>query len=145
MELKEKVKTIQPLEIIKMKIPKGFQPVLEKSSVIRQGKHRVVEVRAKVDTGAYRSSIDRKLAVKLGLLSSERVLYFRHYKSSLGKHRDRPVVGVTFWLKDLKVVTAVNVADRDRLRTKFLLGRKDLEGFLISAKSLSPPKAGISL
>jgi len=135
-ELKEKVKTIQSLEIIKMKIPKGFQPVLEKSPVIRQGRHRVVEVRAKVDTGAYRSSIDRSLALKLGLLSNERVLYFRHYKSSLGKHRDRPVVGVTFWLKDLKVVTAVNVADRNRLRTKFLLGRKDLEGFLISAKKI---------
>jgi alpha-L-glutamate ligase-like protein len=135
-ELKEKIKTIQPLEVIKVKIPKGFKPILEKSPIIRQGKHRVVEVRAKVDTGAFRSSIDRKLAVKLGLLSTERVLYFRHYKSSLGKHKDRPVIGVTFWLKDLKVMTAVNVADRDKLRTKFLLGRKDLEGFLISAKKI---------
>ena len=131
---KEKEKTIQPLEIIKMKIPKGFRPELQKSPVIKQGKHRVVEVRAKVDTGAFRSSIDRNLAEKLGLLSSEKILYFRHYKSSLGKHKNRPVIGVSFWLKGKKVVTAVNVADRDKLRTKFLLGRKDLEGFLISAK-----------
>lgn len=130
---KEKEKTIQPLEIIKMKIPRGVKPDFQKSPILKQGKHRVVEVRAKVDTGAFRSSIDRALAEKMGLLSVEKVLYFRHYKSSLGKHRDRPVIGVTFWLKGKKVVTAVNVADRNKLRTKFLLGRKDLGGFLISA------------
>ncbi len=133
-EQKEKVKTVQPLETIKVKVPKGFKPDLQKSPVIRQGKHRVVEVRAKIDTGAFRSSIDRTLATKLGLLENSRVLYYRHYRSSLGKHKDRPVVGITFWLNGKKVITAVNVADRSKLRTKFLLGRKDLEGFLISAK-----------
>jgi len=133
-EEKEKSKTVQPLEIIKVKIPKGFRPELQKSPVLKQGKHRVVEVRAKIDTGAYRSSIDRELAEKLGLLVPEKVLYYRHYKSSLGNHKDRPVIGVNFWLKGKRVVTAVNVADRNKLRTKFLLGRKDLEGFLISAK-----------
>jgi len=133
---KEKDKMIEPLEIIKMKIPRGFKPDLQKSPVIKKGKNRVVEVRAKVDTGAFRSSIDRNLAEKLGLLSTEKVLYFRHYKSSLGRHKDRPVIGVTFWLQGKKVVTAVNVADRSKLRTKFLLGRKDMEGFLISARKI---------
>ena len=138
-EARQKVKTIAPLETILVKIPKGFKPALQRSVVIKQGKHRVVEVRAKVDTGAFRSSIDRNLAEKLGLLQSGRVLYYRHYKSSLGKHKDRPVVGVTFWLQGKRVMTAVNVADREKLRTKFLLGRKDLEGFLISARySISP-------
>jgi len=132
-EARQKVKTIAPLETILVKIPKGFNPAMQRSVVIKQGKHRVVEVRAKVDTGAFRSSIDRNLAEKLGLLQSGRVLYYRHYKSSLGKHKDRPVVGVTFWLQGKRVMTAVNVADREKLRTKFLLGRKDLEGFLISA------------
>jgi alpha-L-glutamate ligase-like protein len=135
-EEKEKIKTVQPLEIIKMKIPKGFKPDLQKSVPIKKGKNKVVEVRAKIDTGAFRSSIDRDLAEKLGLLSTERVLYYRHYRSSLGRHNDRPVIGVTFWLKDRKVVTAVNVANRQKLRTKFLLGRKDLEGFLISARKI---------
>jgi alpha-L-glutamate ligase-like protein len=133
-ELKEKIKTVQPLETIRVKVPKGFKPDLQKSPVLRQGKHRVVEVRAKIDTGAFRSSMDRTLAMKLGLLDESRVLYYRHYRSSLGKHKDRPVIGVTFWLNGKKVITAVNVADREKLRTKFLLGRKDLEGFLISAK-----------
>jgi alpha-L-glutamate ligase-like protein len=133
-EQKEKIKTVEPLEIIKVKIPKGFKPELNKSPVLKMGKNRVVEVRAKIDTGAFRSSIDRNLAEKLGLLQDNRVLYYRHYRSSLGKNNDRPVVGATFWLNGKKVVTAVNVADRAKLRTKFLLGRKDLEGFLISAK-----------
>ena len=91
-------------------------------------------MRAKVDTGAFRSSIDRNLAEKLGLLTKERILYYRNYKSSLGKHSDRPVIGITFWVNGIKIVTAVNVADRNKLRTKFLLGRKDLGGFLVSAK-----------
>ncbi|MDD4785525.1 MAG: sugar-transfer associated ATP-grasp domain-containing protein [Candidatus Shapirobacteria bacterium] len=133
-EEKEKKQTVAPLEIIKVKIPKGFKPLLQKSPIIKQGKHRVVDVRAKVDTGAFRSSIDRNLAEKLGLLTKERILYYRNYRSSLGKHSDRPVIGITFWLNGRKVLTAVNVADRDRLRTKFLLGRKDLGGFLVSAK-----------
>jgi alpha-L-glutamate ligase-like protein len=138
-EEKEKNKTVQPLEIIKVKIPKGFKPDLQKSPVLKQGKNRIVEVRAKIDTGAFRSSMDRALAEKLGLLTKERVLYYRNYRSSLGKHIDRPVIGVTFWLKGKRVVTAVNVADRGKLRTKFLLGRKDLEGFLISAKPFPSP------
>jgi alpha-L-glutamate ligase-like protein len=133
-EQKEKIKTVQPLEIIKVKIPKGFKPDLQKSPILKLGKHRVVEVRAKIDTGAFRSSMDRTLAEKLGLLEDSRILYYRHYRSSLGTHKDRPVVGTTFWLNGRKVMTAVNVADRSKLRTKFLLGRKDLEGFLISAK-----------
>lgn len=133
-EQKDKVKMVEPIEIIKVKIPKSFKPDLTKSPILRMGKHRVVEVRAKIDTGAFRSSIDKVLAEKLGLLDGGRVLYYRHYRSSLGKNKDRPVVGATFWLNGKKVTTAVNVADRNKLRTKFLLGRKDLAGFLISAK-----------
>ena len=130
-EEKEKAAMIEPLEIIKVKIPKGFKPDLQKSKPIKKGKHRIVEVRAKVDTGAFRSSIDEVLATKLGLLNDSNILYYRHYRSSLGKHKDRPVIGLSFWLKGRKVITAANVADRHKLRTKFLLGRKDLGGFLV--------------
>ena len=119
-EAKEMAKVVEPLEMVKIKLGKG--------------KKNVREVRAKVDTGAFRSSIDRGLASELGLLVESKVLYYRHYRSSLGKHKDRPVIGLTFWLKGKKVITAVNVADRHKLRTKFLLGRKDLEGFLVTAR-----------
>lgn len=82
-EEKEKEQTVGPLETIKLKVRKK----------------QVKEVRAKIDTGAFRSSIDEELARELGLLSEDKILYYRHYRSALGKHRDRPVVGVTFWLK----------------------------------------------
>jgi len=120
-EEKEKVRTVGPLETIKIKTGKG--------------KKNFKEVKAKIDTGAFRSSIDRGLAEELGMLAPEKILYLRHYQSALGKNIDRPVIGLTFWLKDRKIMTAVNVADRKKLRTKFLLGRKDLEGFLIKAKN----------
>lgn len=120
-EEKEKIITVGPLETIKIKTGKG--------------KKNFKEVKAKIDTGAFRSSIDRGLAEELGMLAPERILYLRHYRSALGKNIDRPVIGLTFWLKDRKIMTAVNVADRKKLRTKFLLGRKDLEGFLVKAKN----------
>ncbi len=99
------------------------------------------EVRAKVDTGAWRSSIDGEYAKELGLLKEDNVLYHRHYRSSLGVEKERPVVGVTFWLQGRKIETAVNVANRNKLRTKFLLGRRDLKGFLI--RTASPEKVKI--
>ena len=133
-EEKEKSKMIESIETIRIKIPKGFNPQLNKGIIIKKGKHRMMEVKAKVDTGALRSSIDEKLANKLGLLSEEKVLYYRHYKSALGRAHERPVIGLTFWLNGKKIVTAVNVANREGLRTRFLIGRKDLNGFLISAK-----------
>jgi len=133
-EAKEKNKMIEAVETIRIKIPKGFKPELTKMTIIKKGKHRMVEVKAKIDTGALRSSIDEKLAQKLGLLSEEKVLYYRHYKSALGRAAERPVIGLTFWLKGEKIVSAVNVANREGLRTRFLIGRKDLNGFLISAK-----------
>lgn len=133
-EAKEKNKMIDAEETIRIKIPKGFSPDLSKGQIIKQGKHRVIEVKAKIDTGALRSSIDEKLAQKLGLLAEDKVLYYRHYRSALGKNVERPVVGLTYWIKGKKIMTAVNVANREGLRTRFLIGRKDLNGFLISAK-----------
>jgi alpha-L-glutamate ligase-like protein len=132
-EAKEKNIMINSIEMIKVKVPKGFDPKLKEGLLIRQGKHRVVEVKAKIDTGALRSSIDRKLALKLGLLSKN-ILYYRKYKSALGKADKRPVIGLTFWLNGEKVDTTVNIAKRDGLSTQFLIGRRDLGGFLISAK-----------
>lgn len=131
-EEKEKRKTVLPLETIKIKVPKGFKPELVKTSIVKQGKNRVVDVKAKVDTGAYRSSIDSDLADKLGLMAPDRILYYRHYRSSLGKNKGRPVIGITFWLKGKKIMTAVNVADRAHMSCKFLIGRMDLEGFSVN-------------
>jgi hypothetical protein len=134
-EEKEKNKYIGSIEKIKIKIPKGFKPNTGEFTIVKKGKHRMIEVEAKVDTGAYRSSIDKKLAEDLGLLSPDRILYNRHYRSSLGVHQDRPVIEMTYWLKGKKIVSAVNVADRGHLKSRFLIGILDLKGFLVKIEA----------
>ncbi len=134
-EEKEKNKYIGSIEKIKIKIPKGFKPNTGEFTIVKKGKHRMIEVEAKVDTGAYRSSIDKKLAEDLGLLSPDRILYNRHYRSSLGVHQDRPVIEMTYWLKGKKITSAVNVADRGHLKSRFLIGILDLKGFLVKIEA----------
>ncbi len=88
------------------------------------------KVKAKVDTGAFRTSIDEELARKLGLLNPENVLYHGQYKSSMGQEK-RPVVEVVFWLGGNKIKTAANISDRSNLRRSMIIGRRDLAGFLV--------------
>jgi alpha-L-glutamate ligase-like protein len=103
---------------------------LETIKIKGKGKQREM-VRAKVDTGAYRSSIDESLAKKMGLLEGDNVLYYRHYRSSLGREKRRPVIAIRYWMRGKKVTSLANVANRSRMRAKFLVGRRDLEGFLV--------------
>jgi len=93
-----------------------------------------IELDSKIDTGAFRSSIDKATAKKIGLLSKENVLYYRHYRSSMGRGHRRPVIEITFWLNGHKIVTAANVSDRHGLRKKLLIGRRDLKDFMIRVK-----------
>jgi len=88
------------------------------------------EVEAKIDTGADSSSIDRSLAKELGLLDPDNFLYETYFESALGK-RTRKVVGITYKMVGIKVKSRVSVADRSKVRTKFLIGRRDLKGFII--------------
>jgi len=122
----------------KVKIREGIKIV----EVLEQVKVRGVngkkqEVLAKIDTGAMRTSIDRTVAESLGLLSPENVLFNRHYRSSLGRMNERPVVEITFWLKGKKIKTTANIASRKHLHTSMLIGRQDLSGFLVRPEPIS--------
>ena len=114
-ELTEGVKTISNFEKIKVKGAGG----------------KKMEVTAKIDTGAFRTSIDRTMAKDLGLLDSDNVLWTKKVRSSLGRE-SRPVVNVTFWLRGRKITTAAGIADRSKLRKPVIIGRKDLTGFLVN-------------
>jgi alpha-L-glutamate ligase-like protein len=95
---------------------------------------RKVKVMAKIDTGAWSSSIDHDFAKELGLLRRENILWYGgkvgKKVSALGEER-RPVIAVTFWLAGRKVATKMSVANRSKLTYKVLLGRTDLQGFLV--------------
>ena len=111
----EDVKTINAIEEIK----------------IIDVNNKQVKVLAKIDTGAWSSTIDISLAKKLGLLRKSRILMTRKKLSSLGEEQ-RPVIALSFWLSGRKIVTRATVSDRKLLRYSVLVGRTDLQGFLIS-------------
>jgi hypothetical protein len=90
-----------------------------------------VKVLAKVDTGAWSSAIDRKFAKELGILKKNNVLWYKRKLSALGEE-NRPVIPVTIYLAGRKIKTEMTVADRKLLRYQVLIGREDLQGFLIS-------------
>lgn len=88
------------------------------------------EVEAKIDTGADTSSIDRKLAEELGLLDHDNYLYSEFFRSALGRTR-RQVVGILLKMAGRKIKTRVSVTDRSKVKTKMLIGRRDLKDFVI--------------
>ncbi len=89
-----------------------------------------LKVKAKIDTGADSSSIDKELAEELGLLNTSNILYENYFRSALGR-RKRLVVQGTFYLAGRKIKTRFSVTNRSKLRYKVLIGKRDLKGFVI--------------
>lgn len=88
------------------------------------------KVKAKVDTGAWRTSISQNLAEELGLLEKDNILWTKKVRSSLGAE-ERPVINFTFWLAGRRVETPASVAKRMALKYPVIIGRKNLKGFLV--------------
>ncbi|MFH2085319.1 MAG: sugar-transfer associated ATP-grasp domain-containing protein [bacterium] len=87
-------------------------------------------IKAKVDTGANMSSIDRELAEKLGLMDTDNRLYEDYFFSSLGRNK-REIVGIKYVMAGVKVKSMVSVSDRSRMKHKFLVGKRDLKQFVV--------------
>lgn len=88
------------------------------------------KVVAKIDTGAWRTSISQSLAEDLGLLHKNNILWTKRFKSSLGME-ERPVINLTFKIAGRKISTPASVAKRAALRYPVIIGRKNLKGMLI--------------
>ena len=86
-----------------------------------------LETLAKIDTGAYRSTICTSLAASLGL---NKVVGYKKVKSALGE-AERPMVEASFSLDRRTVSTEVFLADRSEMKYDVIVGRKDLKRFLV--------------
>jgi len=111
----EGVKTVSTIEEIK----------------IKGADKKWTKVLAKVDTGAWRTSISEKLAREMGLLEEGNVLWTKKVRSSLGAE-ERPVINLTFRLAGRKINTPASVAKRMALRYPVIIGRKNLKGMLVN-------------
>ncbi|MBI2103848.1 hypothetical protein HYT59_02495 [Candidatus Woesebacteria bacterium] len=89
------------------------------------------EIMAKVDTGAWRTSLDKGLAKELGLLTEENVLWSKTVRSALGKEK-RKVINLKYYLAGRGINTIAGLADRSNLRTPMVIGRRDLNGFTVN-------------
>ena len=115
---------------IGLEIERDFgKPVLGSSEdVILMGpKGKKLKVAAKVDTGAYRTSICQNLADQIKMGEPVRKKYVR---SSLGGEW-RDIYDLEMIVAGKKVKTQVFVSDRAALKYDAIIGRRDLKNFLV--------------
>ena len=93
--------------------------LVEKVTV--QGPGGEERVRAKVDTGADRTTVDRRLAerLKLGPVLSEVTIK----ASAEGRRVQRPIVNATVTVKGKTFDLRVGVADRSQMKYLVIIGR----------------------
>ena len=82
---------------------------------------------AKIDTGAYRSTVCKNLAEKLGL---DKVIGRKKVKGALGAE-ERPIINLSFVMDKHLVSTETFIADRSEMKYDIIVGRKDLKRFLV--------------
>lgn len=106
----------------------GKKVIGVREEIIIYGKNKEKHLTfAKIDTGAYRTSIANSLAEKLGLTS---ILKYKKVRGALGKE-ERPIIDLIFELDELKVRTEAFIASRDEMKHDVIVGRRDLKNFLV--------------
>lgn len=117
----------------KVQIEKKVLGVIEPVRVMGPESEKTVE--AKLDTGAFRSSIDQSLVEELNIpISSDKKVFIR----SASGQKYRPLINLTFELSGKKIISDASVVDRSHLTYPLIIGRKDLKNFLIDPERAAP-------
>jgi len=85
-------------------------------------------VRAKIDTGAYRTAIDESLVEELGL--EEDSTTDVEIRTSRGLE-PRETVQLTMRIRGSRIETVATHTDRSDLKFPVIIGRRDLKGFMV--------------
>jgi hypothetical protein len=85
-------------------------------------------VKARIDTGADQSSIDKNLAKELGL---NKYIGKINVISANGIQL-RDMIEINYNLAGKNIKGIFNISDRSNLNYKILIGRNDLKGFLVN-------------
>lgn len=94
------------------------------------GQHSLL---AKVDTGAYRTTIDESIAKKIGI--DKPIIIHKGVRGALGT-QTRPIIGLTMILRNKRIKTEASIVDRSHMKYDMILGRRDLKGFLVNPSKL---------
>ncbi len=89
-----------------------------------------LQVRAKIDTGANRTSVDRTIAAEIGLLAPDNIVEYREFFSGLGRE-ERPMVRCQLVINGLTRSTTVSISDRSHMKHQVIVGRQDIQSFLV--------------
>jgi alpha-L-glutamate ligase-like protein len=117
----------------KVQIEKKVLGVIEPVRVIGKETSKVID--AKLDTGAFRTSIDKELVEQLQIpIFPDRKVFI---KSASGQNY-RPLINLTFEISGKKIITDASVVDRSDLSYPLIIGRKDLKNFLIDPERAAP-------
>lgn len=85
-------------------------------------------VLAKIDTGAWRTTLDSALAEQWKL--HHPIIDQSHVRGALG-HDTRPIVEIALKLHGRLIKTNASLADRGMMKYDMIIGRRDLKGFLV--------------
>lgn len=109
----------------KVSISPKILTIIQEVTFFRNGEP--ITVKAKLDTGAYRTSIDRKFTELLGIALLEEKVFV---KSASGESF-RPTAKVVFTLGGKKINTIVSIVDRSNMKYPVIVGHRDMKDFLI--------------
>ena len=128
-DLAKKLFAEESLETVE-EVSSSTLSVIEKITIYGSKKKKTV--RAKVDTGAYRTSLDSDLVDELGL--DERNKFVR-VRSGSGRQKRR-TVHLKFKMKGKEIDTIATYTPRGHLRFPVIIGRKDMDGFLVDPNNI---------
>lgn len=108
-----------------------MQEMTKKVVLVSNDGNWEIELTAKIDTGASRSSIDESIADALGLEPHR----FRNFRNAMGKQR-RGIAFARFLHNGERKKMEISIANRKGLRYPMIIGRKDLKHYNLDSHTM---------